>query len=96
LRSREDRNPAIAIVGYTLLGLIAGGISLLIFPRSFISDSKYHGASLVIVPLLGGLMMTIITLINRRSGKLTLEIDTFLNGFIFALGMSVIRFLFTK
>jgi hypothetical protein len=93
---REKRNPFFAIPGYLLLGLISGGISLLLFPHSFIRGQRFHGVSLVIIPLLGGAVMSGIGLVRRRQGKELIQLDSFAYGAIFALGLALIRFLFTR
>ncbi len=96
LRRREGRNKIMAGVGYGLLGCAAGGISLLLFPHALVRSTKFHGISLLTSPLLGGLAMSILGKIRRRQGKRLIDLDSFLYGFIFAFGMALIRFLFTK
>ena len=92
---REKRNPLFAVPGYLLLGLITGGISLLLFPQSFIRSESFHGISLVIIPLLGGAVMSGIGVLRRRRGKELIQLDSFAYGAIFAFGMALIRYLFT-
>ena len=95
-RKREERNPIWAGIGYALLGLGVGGLSLLIFPQSLIHRTRYHGASLILTPLLGGMAMSAVGWIRRRKGESLIRLDTFSSGFIFAFGMALIRFLFTQ
>jgi hypothetical protein len=94
-RSREARNPVLAFVGYALLGLIAGGLSLLIFPNSFVRSARLHGISLFVTPVLAGLLMSGVGWLRRRQGRAVIRLDSFSYGFIFAFGMALIRFLFT-
>lgn len=99
-RSRRDRNPAFAFTGYALLGVIVGFISLLIFPRQLIRSASLHGINLhgiglLISPLLAGLVMSAIGSVRRSRGMPVIRLDSFSYGFIFAFGMSSIRFLFT-
>ena len=92
----EKRNPILAGIGYALLGLIAGGISLLIFPESFARSEKFHGASLLVSPVLAGLGMAGLGWVLKRQGKRVIRLDSFLYGYIFALPMAIVRFLFTS
>jgi hypothetical protein len=93
---REKRNPFFAIPGYLLLGLISGGISLLLFPQSFIQSQRFHGISLIIIPLLGGAVMSLIGVLRRRRGQELIQLDSFGYGAIFAFGIALVRFLFTR
>ena len=93
--SREDRNPILAGIGYALLGSIAGGVSLLIFPEAFARSERFHGISLLISPVLAGLAMAGFGWSLERSGKRRLRLDSFVYGFIFAMPMSLVRFYFT-
>jgi hypothetical protein len=92
----EDKNPVLAGVGYALLGFIAGGLSLLIFPNNFVRSERYHGASLLVSPVLAGLGMAGLGWALRRQGKTVLRLDSFLYGYIFALPIAIVRFLYTS
>jgi hypothetical protein len=93
-QKREDRNPAIAFVGYLIFGLVSGGISLLIFPRSFIRTRGLRILNLVAAPIAAGLVMSGLGALQRRKGKTPLPLDSFAYGAAFALVMSLVRFLF--
>jgi hypothetical protein len=92
---REDRNPVFAGIGYALLGSIAGGLSLLIFPNALARSENFHGISLFISPVLTGLAMAGLGWLLERSGKRRLRLDSFVYGFVFALPMALVRFYFT-
>lgn len=92
---REARSPVLAFIGYAILGLIAGGISLLVFPHAFVRSTKLHGISLLISPVLAGGAMSLFGAWRRRRGEKLLRLDSFAYGFIFAFGMALVRFLFT-
>jgi hypothetical protein len=94
-REREARNPFLAFVGYAFMGFAVGGLSLLIFPQSFVRSAKLHGISLFITPTLAGLVMAGFGRLRHRQGKTVIRLDSFSYGFIFAFGMSLVRFLFT-
>ena len=53
-RARERRNAVLAGIGYYLIGLMLGGVSLLIFPQSFVRSERFHGINLLITPLVSG------------------------------------------
>ena len=93
---REQRNPLLAGIGYGLLGLIAGGVSLLIFPNAFVRSERFHGIGLLISPVFAGLAMAGIGWLWERGGKERLHLDSFAYGFIFALPMAIVRFLYTS
>ncbi len=95
IASREERNPILAGLGYALLGLIAGGLSLLIFPEAIARSERFHGINVLVAPALAGLGMAGLGWLLERSGKRRLRIDSFVYGFIFALPMSLVRFYFT-
>lgn len=95
-RRREKRNPLFAVPGYLLLGLISGGMSVLIFPHSFIRSQRFHGISLLLIPLMGGAVMSAIGYLRRRRGEELIQLDSFAYGAIFAFGMELIRFLFAR
>lgn len=93
---RKTLNALVAVMMYLGLGIIAGWLSILIFPHSFIRSSTLHGLSLLITPLLAGLTMAGLGWIRREKGKSVIQLDSFAYGFVFAFGMALIRLLFTQ
>jgi hypothetical protein len=93
---REQRNPVVAGIGYALFGLAAGGLSLLIFPHSFVRSENFHGIGLLITPVMAGFAMAGLGWLRERRGERRLRLDSFLYGFIFALPMAIVRFLYTS
>jgi hypothetical protein len=93
---RKTLNALLAVMMYLGLGIIAGWLSILIFPNSFIRSSTLHGISLLITPSLAGLTMAGIGWIRRQEGKLVIPLESFAYGFVFAFGMALIRLLFTQ
>ncbi|MGB2897751.1 MAG: hypothetical protein WBB89_00705 [Candidatus Acidiferrum sp.] len=86
--------PVIASVGYTLLGALAGGFSLVIFPHPLVHPSRLHGINLLVSPAVTGLVMSLIGSTLSRQGKKVTQIESFRYGFAFAFGMALIRYLF--
>jgi len=90
------QNPWLARLGYGLLGLLFGVISLGFFPGRLLQPARVPGISLVISPLLVGLMMWAIGGVLRSRDKEPTQLENFGYGFVFAFGMALLRFLFVK
>lgn len=88
------QNPVVAAVGYTVLGVAAGGLSLIPFPDRFVHTSRIHGISLLVGPLITGSLMSLTGFLLRQRGKTVVQIESFSYGFAFAFGMALVRFLF--
>ena len=84
---------------YGLLGVAAGGLSLLILPHPLIHPQRpfgFHGISLFISPIIAGLVLSSVGGVMRRCGKNVTPVQTFGYGFTFALGMAATRVFFAK
>ena len=92
----EARNPILAGIGYAVLGLVAGGLSLIFFPRAMVRSASLHGISLLVTPLLAGATMSLVGTWRRRRGERLWRLDSFCYAFVFAFGMALVRLLFTK
>ena len=92
----EIQNPLLASTGYALLGLIIGGVSLFVLPRHLLHPSKFHGISLIVSPVITGLMMAGTGAILRRRDKKVTQLESFGYGFAFAFGMALVRFFFAS
>jgi hypothetical protein len=95
LISETARVVATAIM-YAGVGLLAGFFSLLIFPRAYARSSTLPGISLVITPVLGGLLLSFIAWLRVRTGDWTIRLETFAYGFLFTFAMTLLRFLFAE
>jgi hypothetical protein len=89
-------NPIPAAIGYLLLGVAFGIASLRLFPHPLVHSSKFHGISMVVSPVITGLVMSQVGIVLRRKGKQAVRIESFGYGFIFALGLAIIRFFFLR
>jgi NhaP-type Na+/H+ or K+/H+ antiporter len=89
---KKSRNPVSSGIGYVLWGAIAGGISLLLFPTSFIHNNELKLANLCITPLILGGCMMLIGKSRVEKHKPIIGLDSFLYGFLFAFSMSLIRY----
>ena len=92
----EIQNPLLASTGYALFGLVLGGVSLSLFPHHLLHPSKIHGISLIVSPVITGLMMWSTGAMLRRRDRQTTQLENFGYGFSFALGIALMRFLFAK
>ena len=90
----ESRSPVMGGLGYLLLGATTGRLSLLWFPFPLVQPSRFHGISLLVSPLLTGFLMAVLGSTLRKYNKRTVNLETFSYGFVFAFGMTLVRFLF--
>ena len=90
----EPFHPVLAGAGYLVLGAVCGVASVLIYPHPFFHPSRIHGISLVVSPVVTGLVMWRVGLVRRRWGRDVLPLESFGYGFTFALGVAVMRFLY--
>jgi cytochrome bd-type quinol oxidase subunit 2 len=85
-----------AIVGYASVGLLAGGVSVLVFPHYLVPRSRFHGISLLISPFIAGSVMALVGAARRKQDKRTIPLETFAYAFVFAFAMAAMRFWFVK
>jgi hypothetical protein len=95
-KARKPRSPILSGFGYLLWGAIAGGLSLLIFPTSFVHSQSMKIANLIITPIILGAAMMLIGKIRKKRGQQNVALDKFTYGFLFALGMSLVRFIWAQ
>lgn len=89
---RKERNPYLAFIGYCLLGLIVGAISIAIFPVLFIEGKTLILINLGITPIFAGFAMSALGKWRSKRDKELIRLDTFLYGFAFAFCMALVRF----
>ena len=93
----DSENPILAAVGYLIFGLVRGRCGVFfLFPHHLVHPSRFHGISLLISPLVTGIIMSQIGALLRRKDKTTVRIESFLYGFTFALGIAIIRLAFVR
>lgn len=91
-RSEHSRNPFLAMIGYTVFGAAVGGVSLLIFPKLFLSTAWLRNINLIVSPFASGLTMMLIGAWRQQRHQELIRLDRFLYGALFALGMALVRF----
>ena len=90
------RNPFLASLGHIVLGSAIGGVSLVIFPESFIHNHQNRILNLIITPVCVGLIMAGIGYVRRKKGKETIRLEGFMYGFLFAFSMAVVRYFWAQ
>ena len=93
---RAPAHPALLVVGYALLGLIAGALSLLVLPESLMHTRNGRIACLLLAPVASGLAMGLLGAWRQRRGQGVVGLDRFAYGYLFALGMALVRFFGTR
>jgi hypothetical protein len=91
-----EARPWFAGVGYFLMGLLTGIISVIVFRGRLIGPSIVPGLSLIAAPIVTGAAMAGIGDMWRRRGGAPPLLFTFRAGAIFAFGMAVVRFLYLR
>lgn len=91
-RRPQPPNPLLAALGYALFGAAAGALSLWLFPLLFVSSPTLRLVNLVLTPLLAGAVMALLGAWRRRHEQATIRLDSFLYGYVFALTMALVRF----
>jgi hypothetical protein len=77
---------------FAAFGAVMGIASAVIFPHPLIHPSRFHGISLLISPVITGLVMLGTGRLVQKLGRKPTPIETFWIGFIFALAMAAVRF----
>ena len=91
---RKPPNPWLAAMGYGILGVAAGGISLWPFPTYLVAGETLRILNLVLTPVAVGLLMCLMGAWRAHRGQQVLRIDRFAYGYLFALALALIRFAF--
>ena len=89
-------SPVLASASYVLLGALAGGLSLLVFPHPLVHPSRFHGINLLVSPTATGLAMSLIGSMLSHQDKKVIRIESFGYGFAFAFGIALIRYFFAS
>ena len=90
---QRRKHPIWSMIGFTLWGAIAGGLSLLVFPHSAIANPGFRYLNLFIAPLVAGGVMALIGQTRLRRGQILVRMDRFGYAFTFAFWMAFVRFL---
>ena len=83
-------------IGYFLVGVLVGVLTVAFYPHHFFHRSPVPGLSLVASPVITGVVLSWTGSMRRSWGKEPAEIESFSYGFFFAFGIGLLRFLFAK
>ena len=86
-------NVYVSLLGYIVLAIIFAGISLLVFKNHFFQNENLRHYSLLIMPIILGLLMKYKGSRMQRKGLDTIKLDSFWYGFSFALTFGLVRYL---
>jgi hypothetical protein len=89
---RQPPNPWLASVGYALFGAVAGGLRLLLPPDHMMPAGVARLANLALTPVLVDGAMMALGAWRAQRGEPVLRIDRFAYGYLFALGLALVRF----
>jgi hypothetical protein len=92
-RRRSRAHPGLAAVGLVLLGAAAGALTSLIWPARIFQPGPVPGASLVLSPLITGVVMHRYGEWREDRGRTRSSVATFWGGALFAFSMASVRFL---
>ncbi|MBC3920403.1 hypothetical protein H8L32_23265 [Undibacterium sp. CY18W] len=93
-RQQGPVNPWLAGLGYTVFGLVAGSVSLLIFPHHFIHAASARLLNLVLMPVGIGIVLALVAG-WRSGGSARSPMNRFACGYLFALSMAIVRYVYT-
>ncbi len=93
---RRPRNPWMAGLGYAIFGAIAGGITLWLLPDHMVRNEVLRKLNLLVTPLAAGGVMCLMGAWRARRGDEVLRIDRFAYGYVFALSLALVRFIFAQ
>jgi len=93
---QRKQNPWLAGLGYAIFGAIAGGITLWLLPDHLVRNEVLRKLNLLVTPLAAGGMMCLIGAWRARRGDDLLRIDRFAYGYVFALSLALVRFIFAQ
>jgi hypothetical protein len=92
----KQPNPFLAAFGYLLFGCLFGGLSLLVIGHHLTPAGATRTLNLILTPIACGLIMAMLGRWRARRGEEVLRLDRFAYGYLFALGLALIRFKFAS
>lgn len=92
-KRQKDASKYLALIGCVFIGSLLGIISYFIYPYRIVSTSSFSGISLIVSPLIVGLIMKKIGVHRIKTNKPISVLATFEGGTLFAFSMSLLRFL---
>ncbi len=91
---RGSGSPIVLTIGFFGWGLLAGGLSLLVFRHSFVTGHWLRLLNLLLAPLAAGAAMAVLGRVRQSRGHDLVRLDQFSYAFTFAFAMSLVRYFF--
>jgi hypothetical protein len=91
LRKEKKANPVFAYTGIVLIGALVGVAASFILPGRIVTNPPIKGLSLILSPLLAGIMMYVFGNWRRENGHETSRLSTFWGGALFAFSFALVR-----
>ncbi len=95
-KTLSDINPAAVTFALGMLGALAGFLSVVAYPHPLVHPSRLHGISVIVSPLITGIVMSQLGRLLRSHGRRVMPIESFGYGFAFAFAMALVRFLMLR
>lgn len=92
----EPTNSILAAIGSIMLGALFGGISVVVLPHRILSPPKIHGLSMLLSPLLSGLVMHGYGRWRDSQNRGHSRLATFAGGALFAFALAATRYLLLR
>ena len=89
-------HPALAVIGYILLGAAFGLCSLWLFPHHFVHQPLLRLASLIATPIIAGAMAVGLGHLRAKKDQPQVRLDQFRYAYLFALSFALVRFVWAK
>lgn len=93
LRAWGSTGTALRALGWGICGAAIGGLSLLLFPENIIKNELLRIVHLGASPIVSGFVMAYVGRYRRKKEATDTDLETFVMGFTFALGLVLVRFL---
>ena len=89
----KPMQPWLAAVGCVMFGALVGAASLAVFPGLFMHTTIMRIINLILTPLAVGLFFAWFGYWLRNHARDTIRLEQFFYGYLFALAMALVRFI---
>jgi hypothetical protein len=96
LRIDKIPHPVFSFLGYIIVAFVLGSISIGIFKTHLVQSQAVQIASLILVPIAIGLLMSKRGKLLEKKNKEKIYLNNFIYAYSFALTFLLVRFFFIK
>lgn len=89
---RKKPSAVVSLVGYSTLGVFAGGVSCVFFQELFVEGESLQLLNILVTPVIAGLVMAYLGKLREKKGVELIRLDKFAFGFAFAFAMALSRY----